>query len=116
MSEKALKKLSLSRKLDEDTSNLDIKSSSLKGSDLLLILSDEGGLPLYTKAIHVDKHTGAIKNRDNDLSINAKNEQILLMTGFIEAIMQLKGTMVKLKIEQKQCVGNSAALRVEKLL
>jgi len=91
LSKKARKKLSLSGILDEDTSNLDINSSSIRGSDLLLILSDEGGLPLYTQAIHVDKRTGAIKNRDNDLSLNAKNEQILLMTGFIEAIMQLKG-------------------------
>jgi hypothetical protein len=61
----------------------------LRGNNLLVILSDEGGLPVYSRAIHIDEITGQIKNR-TDLDFSPNNENILLMTGLIEAIMQLK--------------------------
>ncbi len=65
-----------------------VSQSSLKGSNLLVILADEGGLPVYTRSIHVNK-SGAIKNRDSP-EISPKNTKILLMSGLLEAIMQLK--------------------------
>lgn len=113
MSKKALRKIVTSRISDEDTSNLDINSSSLRGSDLLLILSDEGGLPLYIKAIHVDKQTGAIKSRENDVVLSTKNEQILLMTGFIEAITQLKGIVRPTLVQISQDGNLSTPLYVD---
>ncbi|MFX0172786.1 MAG: hypothetical protein ACFE9L_12790 [Candidatus Hodarchaeota archaeon] len=61
----------------------------MRGNNLLVILSDEGGLPVYSRAIHIDEITGEIKNR-TDLDFSPNNENILLMTGLIEAIMQLK--------------------------
>ncbi|MFX0182757.1 MAG: hypothetical protein ACFE95_06695 [Candidatus Hodarchaeota archaeon] len=73
----------------EKEKTLDQVSSSLRGNNLLVILSDEGGIPIYTRAIHIDKRTGEIKNRV-DLDFTPNNENILLMTGLIEAIMQLK--------------------------
>ena len=63
-------------------------SSSLRDTNLMVILSDEGGLPVFTRFVHVNKF-GDIEYR-TDTSINAKNENIVLMSGLIEAIMQLK--------------------------
>jgi hypothetical protein len=65
-----------------------VSQSSLKGSNLLVILADEGGLPVYTRSIHVNK-SGAINNRLSP-ELSPKNEKILLMSGLLEAIMQLK--------------------------
>ncbi|MFW9902903.1 MAG: hypothetical protein ACFFFH_01105 [Candidatus Thorarchaeota archaeon] len=65
-----------------------ISQSTLKGSNLLVILADEGGLPVYTRSICVNK-LGDIKNRQIP-EISPNNEKILLMSGLIEAIMQLK--------------------------
>ncbi|MFX0087957.1 MAG: hypothetical protein ACFFAU_20055 [Candidatus Hodarchaeota archaeon] len=62
--------------------------STLKGSNLMLILSDEGGLPIYTRAITIDK-LGKIHNKE-EKDFSSTNENIVLMSGFIEAIMQLK--------------------------
>ncbi len=62
--------------------------SSIKGSNLLVVLADEGGLPVYTRSIHINT-AGDIQERDKD-AFNAKNESIVLMSGLIEAIMQLK--------------------------
>ena len=79
-----------------------VSQSSLKGSNLLVILADEGGLPIYTRSISVNK-SGDIKNRQTP-EISPKNEKILLMSGLIEAIMQLKDIvkpiLVDLTIEQ----------------
>ena len=61
---------------------------SLQGTNLMVILSDEGGLPIYTRYIHVDD-SGEI-DYSKDPSINPKDEKILLLSGLIEAIMQLK--------------------------
>ncbi|MFX1516121.1 MAG: hypothetical protein ACFFC6_07425 [Promethearchaeota archaeon] len=63
-----------------------VSQSSLKGSKLLVILADEGGLPVYTRSINVN-NKGEITNRPE---ISPNNEKILLTSGLIEAIMQLK--------------------------
>ena len=60
----------------------------LKGSNLLVVLSTEGGLPIYTRSIHVDKF-GRIHNLEGKL-FEANSEPIMLMSGLIEAISQLK--------------------------
>ncbi|MFX0124792.1 MAG: hypothetical protein ACFFAE_14270 [Candidatus Hodarchaeota archaeon] len=65
-----------------------VSQSSLKGSNLLVILADEGGLPVYTRSIRVNK-SGNINNRENP-EISPKNEKVLLMSGLLEAIIQLK--------------------------
>ncbi len=54
----------------------------------MLILSDEGGLPIYTRALSIDRLGKIINREDPDLS--SKNETVVLMSGLIEAIMQLK--------------------------
>ena len=89
MSKEASEKLSFEQLANLKKPILDQVSSSLKGSKLLVILSDEGGLPVYTRSIQVDETTGQISDR-NDMDFSPNNEQILLMTGLIEAIMQLK--------------------------
>ncbi|MFW9778348.1 MAG: hypothetical protein ACFFE8_05790 [Candidatus Heimdallarchaeota archaeon] len=63
-------------------------TSSLRGNSILVILSDEGGLPIFTRGIHINEWNGGIE--DLDLEISSSNENILLMSGLIEAIMQLK--------------------------
>ncbi len=63
-------------------------SSSLRDTNLMVILSDEGGLPVFTRFVHVNKFGDIEYN--TGASINAKNENIVLMSGLIEAIMQLK--------------------------
>ena len=60
----------------------------LRGSNLLVVLSAEGGLPIYTRSIHVDKY-GRIHNLERDL-FEPNSEPIMLMSGLIEAITQLK--------------------------
>ncbi|WP_455140893.1 hypothetical protein [Candidatus Hodarchaeum mangrovi] len=60
----------------------------LKGSNLLVVLSTEGGLPIYTRSIHVDKF-GRIHNIKREL-FEPNSEPIMLMSGLIEAISQLK--------------------------
>lgn len=65
-----------------------VSQSSLKGSNLLVILADEGGLPVYTRSIHVNQ-SGDVENRQNP-DMSPSNEKILLTSGLLEAIMQLK--------------------------
>ncbi|NHJ01251.1 MAG: hypothetical protein EAX86_03870 [Candidatus Heimdallarchaeota archaeon] len=62
--------------------------SSIKGSNLVVVLADEGGLPVYTRSIHIDK-SGYIHERENE-TFDPKNESVVLISGLIEAIMQLK--------------------------
>ncbi|MHA1214983.1 MAG: hypothetical protein ACTSPG_06780 [Candidatus Hodarchaeales archaeon] len=62
--------------------------SEIKGSKLMVILSDEGGLPIYTRFIQVDNN-GEINTRF-DSQLDPKSEPIMLMSGLIEAITQLK--------------------------
>ncbi len=65
-----------------------LKSESLRGSDLLIILSDEGGLPVYTKFVQVNEY-GDVTYKDTP-STRASNENIVLVSGLLEAIIQLK--------------------------
>jgi hypothetical protein len=65
-----------------------LAENSLEGTNLMVMLSDEGGLPVYTKLIHVNDD-GEISYRNNS-SVSPVNENIVLMSGLIEAIMQLK--------------------------
>ncbi|MHA1972133.1 MAG: hypothetical protein ACTSW1_04000 [Candidatus Hodarchaeales archaeon] len=62
--------------------------AEIKGSKLMVILSDEGGLPIYTRFIQVDNN-GEINTRFNS-QLDPKSEPIMLMSGLIEAITQLK--------------------------
>ncbi|MFX1508584.1 MAG: hypothetical protein ACFFDC_21080 [Promethearchaeota archaeon] len=81
-----------------------VSKSTLKGSNLLVILADEGGLPVYTRSISVNK-LGDIKNRHTP-EISPDNEKILLMSGLLEAIMQLKDIvrpiLVDLTVDQNK--------------
>lgn len=54
----------------------------------MVILADEGGLPVYARSIHIDQ-SGEINNRRSQ-EVSPKSEKILLMSGLLEAIMQLK--------------------------
>lgn len=54
----------------------------------MVILADEGGLPVYTRSIHINK-SGEIHTRQSQ-EVSPKNERILLMSGLLEAIIQLK--------------------------
>ncbi|UCE13989.1 MAG: hypothetical protein JSV04_02135, partial [Candidatus Heimdallarchaeota archaeon] len=54
----------------------------------MVILADEGGLPVYTRSIYID-NKGEIHNRQSE-EVTPKNERIVLMSGLMEAIMQLK--------------------------
>jgi len=76
---------------------------TLKGSNLMIVLSDEGGLPIYSRAISIDK-SGKIHNNDSD-DYSSKSENIVLMSGLIEAIIQLKDivrpTLSKLITEEE---------------
>ncbi len=65
-----------------------LESKSLRGSDLLVILSDEGGLPVYTRFVQVNE-LGDITYKDTP-STRANNENIVLISGLLEAIIQLK--------------------------
>ena len=66
--------------------HLEVKT--LRGSELLVILSDEGGLPIYTRFVQVDT-LGDITYKDTS-STRASNENIVLISGLLEAIIQLK--------------------------
>ena len=66
-----------------------ITPDSLQGSNLLVILSDAGGLPIYTRHIHVDD-AGEIIDQGKESLISPKDENLLLLSGLLEAIMQLK--------------------------
>lgn len=85
------------------TSKRDPAKSTLKETNLMLILSDEGGLPIYTRALSIDKFGRIINKEEPDFS--SKNENIVLMSGLIEAIMQLKGiirpTLSKLYVDEE---------------
>ncbi len=85
------------------TSKEDPAKSSLKDTNLMIILSDEGGLPIYTRALSIDK-LGRIFNK-NDPDLSSKNEKVVLMSGLIEAIMQLKNivrpTLSKLCVDEE---------------
>ncbi len=87
----------------KQTSKRDPAKSTLKDSNLMIILSDEGGLPIYTRALSIDKLGRIINKEDPDLS--SKNEKIVLMSGLIEAIMQLKDivrpTLSKLCVDEE---------------
>ena len=76
---------------------------TLKGSNLMIVLSDEGGLPIYSRAISIDK-LGKIHNNDSE-DYSSKSENIVLMSGLIEAIIQLKDivrpTLSKLITEEE---------------
>ncbi|MHA2225133.1 MAG: hypothetical protein ACXAC8_08005 [Candidatus Hodarchaeales archaeon] len=66
----------------------EIDQSSLKGTNLVVILADEGGLPVYTRSIHIDQKGDVHSQQSQEIS--PKNEKIVLMSGLLEAIMQLK--------------------------
>ncbi len=66
----------------------ELGSRSLRGSDILVILSDEGGLPVYTRFVQVND-LGDITYKDTP-STRASNENIVLISGLLEAIIQLK--------------------------
>ncbi len=65
-----------------------VSQSSLRGSNLMVILADEGGLPVYTRSIYIN-NSGEIHTRQSQ-EVSPKNEKILLMSGLLEAIVQLK--------------------------
>ncbi|MFX0013753.1 MAG: hypothetical protein ACFFB2_03230 [Promethearchaeota archaeon] len=81
-----------------------VGQSSIKGSNLLVILADEGGLPVYTRSIRINQSGEIIKRQSPEIS--PKNEKILLMSGFLEAIIQLKDiirpTLLDLTVEQNK--------------
>lgn len=70
----------------------------------MVLLADEGGLPIYTRSIHIAQ-SGEINDRQNQ-EISPKDEKILLMSGLLEAIMQLKDivrpTLLDLSVEQNK--------------
>jgi hypothetical protein len=78
--------------------------SSLKGSNLMVLLADEGGLPMYTRSIHISQ-SGEIDSHQSP-EISPKDEKILLLSGLLEAIMQLKDivrpTLLNLSVEQNK--------------
>jgi hypothetical protein len=90
LDKKSTKKLTFEQVSERNPQKFTKKTakSTLKGSNLLLLLSDEGGLPIYTRAISIDK-LGKIHNKEGK-DFSSSNENIVLMSGFIEAIMQLK--------------------------
>ena len=60
---------------DDEARNVLISNSAkptLKGSNLMIVLSDEGGLPIYSRAISIDK-SGKIHNNDSD-DYSSKND------------------------------------------
>ncbi len=86
MKEKPISDLSLLRSKERISTQLETKS--LRGSDLLVILSDEGGLPVYTRFVQVSD-LGEIVYKDTP-STRASNENVVLISGLLEAIVQLK--------------------------
>lgn len=81
----------------------DSAKPTLKGSNLMIVLSEEGGLPIYSRALSIDK-LGKIHNNDGE-EYSSKSENIVLMSGLIEAIIQLKDivrpTLSKLITEEE---------------
>ncbi len=69
-----------------------------------MLLADEGGLPIYTRSIHIAQ-SGEINDHQSQ-EISPKDEKILLMSGLLEAIMQLKDivrpTLLNLSVEQNK--------------
>ena len=70
----------------------------------MVLLADEGGLPIYTRSIHIAQ-SGEINDHQSQ-EISPKDEKILLMSGLLEAIMQLKDivrpTLLNLSVEQNK--------------
>ena len=52
----------------------------------MVILSDEGGLPVYTRLLHI-KESGKIITQEGQ---DPRNEKTILLSGLLEAIMQMK--------------------------
>ena len=70
----------------------------------MVILADEGGLPVYTRSINISQQ-GEVKTRHSE-EVSPKSERILLMSGLLEAIMQLKDvvrpTLLDLSVEKNK--------------
>jgi hypothetical protein len=98
LSQNSSSKIALKQNSEKDSAK-----STLKGTNLMLVLSDEGGLPIYTRALSIDE-LGRIKNKDSH-DFSSKNENVVLMSGLIEAIMQLKDivrpTLSKLVVNEE---------------
>ncbi|MHA1978120.1 MAG: hypothetical protein ACW98F_02995 [Candidatus Hodarchaeales archaeon] len=86
MKETPVSELSPLKSNEEKSKQLEPKT--LRGSELLVILSDEGGLPVFTRFVQVNDF-GDITYKDTP-STRASNENIVLISGLLEAIIQLK--------------------------